>query len=152
MNNNYILLDKSKIKAGAFCLLSTAVIVCGFVIVYFSEPFLGFGVHNFTDQLLRLTAQILIPLIIMTATDYLAVKLFGKRKIAYTVNAVEAVIFCGKYCYSVLCAIDMELFGFSEPAAIVAVIVALHLLFWLAVLVLQIFVIAKMVCGRLIQK
>lgn len=143
MNDEYIVLSKSKIKR-IFCgAAAVAVTVIGVVCLFLSKPFLGFGYHNFAEQLFRLILSVLMPMIIMTSTDCFITGLLNKQKTAYAVLTSEAVLICVKNCYSFLCSFSGELFGFTEKGTVIFLTIAFHILFLILLLSIQIFVLHK---------
>jgi len=95
-----------------------------------ADPFFGFGYHDFGEQLFTLVLEILVPPVLMAATDCLTTVLFKKRFIALII--AETVLMCVKRCLSFLSCLNEGIFGITEPAAVVVLTAVLYAAFFLA--------------------
>lgn len=133
MNSEDIILNKQKIKKivliSALCIL---IVACAAWIIA-ANPFLGFGYHDFGEQLFTLILEILVPPVLMAATDCLTTVLFKKRFIALII--AETVLMCVKRCLSYLsCLSGADILGVNsaaEPVKAAALVAVLYAAFFL---------------------
>lgn len=145
MGDNYIILNKQKIKNALIIALDAIVIACGFIWVCLFEHFLGFGVYDFGEQMFTLIMDIIMPLFVMTATYHLMKKLLKGEKPAFVVNLIETLFICGNYCYFFLSSVSGAVMGITDPTTIIILSVVLHLIFGALLFILQTLVLNKLV-------
>ncbi len=152
MDNNYIVIGKSKVKNACFLVALGAAALAAFVYICVCEPFLGFGVHDTAEQIFRLICGVAAPVVLMMVTDYFITVVFNRKKLAGFLILAEAILVCVRYCYISLCSFDGNFLGFTEPAAVIALYAAFHVAFLAALVAAWIFVLHKIVTKRVLIK
>ena len=142
MNNDYIVLSKSKIRKNVLTVFLVAVIVSGLVLTGVSDTFIRL-------ELFSLLSAIVVPFAVMTATDYLFC-LGGKNaKFSLAVMLTEALLISGKLCYNYLCAIDGGFVGFTQVSHIVIAVILGHLIYLGLLAFVQMAIIRRLPTKRL---
>lgn len=152
MDNNYIVIEKSKVKHACFLFAIGAAVLAAIVYICACEPFLGFGIHDTAEQIFRLICGIVAPVVLMTATDYFITVVFNRKKLAGFVVLAEAILVCVRYCYISLCAFDGNFLGFTEPAAVIAIYAAFHVAFLAALVAAWFFILHRTVTKSVLIK
>ena len=131
MNNDFVILRKSRIRETVVTVLLSAVIAVGVILIAATDSFIR-------PELYALILAFILPFAVMTATDCLLHIRNTDKKLSSLIITAEALLISGRLCYNYLCAIDGGGFmGLTEVSHIIFAVILAHLIYFSVLVLVQ---------------